>query len=129
MRVLRGEGWPQGHPDTEDVVLPTSGAGGSYRPSTDGQRLAVIPSRIPPRDPSGPRPPAPLGEAAQQAARHRRNWLTTETLAAGVHHGHALWFGTERNVRPGDRQRSRPSSASRSTSPDRRPPLPQRRSP
>jgi hypothetical protein len=25
-------------------------------------------------------------------------WLIDETLAAGLHNGNALWFGTERNV-------------------------------
>jgi hypothetical protein len=41
-----------------------------------------------------------LDEAAQLAARYRGGWLIAETLAAGVHHGHALWFGNERNVGP-----------------------------
>jgi hypothetical protein len=39
-----------------------------------------------------------LDEAAKIAARYGGGWLICETLATGLAHGRALWFGTERNV-------------------------------
>jgi len=39
-----------------------------------------------------------LDEAARVAARYGGGWLVAETLAMGLHHGRALWFGAERNV-------------------------------
>jgi len=39
-----------------------------------------------------------LDEAARLGARFGGGWLIDETLAAGLHNGSVLWFGTERNV-------------------------------
>ncbi len=110
----------QGHPDTKDVVLPTQRRWRLVQ-TLHGRATAraVIPSRIPPRDPSAlDRRPARRGRPAGRSP-----------PAELAHHGDPrrgrsprtrLCFGTERNVGPGDRQRSRPTSTSRSTSsPDR----------
>ncbi len=113
VRVLRGERWPEGLPDTENVVLPTSrhwrllqalhapGNGQLSRILAPLSPAAVDALRFPHPEILQVLDPRPLlDEAAQLAARHRGGWLIAETLAAGVQHGHALWFGTERNVGP-----------------------------
>ncbi|MHB8431776.1 MAG: hypothetical protein ACYDDZ_14845 [Acidimicrobiales bacterium] len=111
MRVLGGRRWPEGLPTTEDLALPASRhwrlLQRIHAPG-DGQ-LSRILTALRPADLDTIRFPHPevlqvldprplLDEAAQLAALHRGGWLIAETLAAGVHHGHALWFGTERNV-------------------------------
>lgn len=111
VRVLRGDRWPDELPDTEDLVLPTSRywrlAQALHAPR-NGQlsrilaplsSAAVDSLRFPHPDVLQILDPRPLvDEAARLTARHRGGWLVAETLVAGIHHGHALWFGTERNV-------------------------------
>ena len=111
VRVLRGDRWPDELPDTDDLVLPTSrywrllqslhasGTGQLSRVLAPLSAATVDSLRFPHPEVLQILDPRPLvDEAAQIAARHRGGWLIAETLAAGVHHGHALWFGTERNV-------------------------------
>ena len=110
VRVVGGQ-WPEGLPDDEDLVLPISRhwrlLQRIHRPS-DGQ-LSQLLMTLSPAGQDGIRYPHPevlqildprplLDEAAQLGARFRGGWLINETLAAGLHHRRALWFGTERNV-------------------------------
>ena len=110
VRVAGGD-WPDGLPDTEDLVLPTSRhwrlLQRIHAPGT-GQ-LSQILSTLSRTDLDGLRYPHPeilqiadprpfLDEAARLGARFGGGWLTDETLAAGLHHGRTLWFGTEQNV-------------------------------
>lgn len=110
VRVLGGE-WPDGLPD-EDLALPASrhwrllmrvhapGAG----------QLSQLLAALPEDDLDVVRYPHPhvlqildprplLDSAASIAARYSAGGLLiAETLAAGLMHGHQLWFGTSRNV-------------------------------
>jgi hypothetical protein len=110
VRVLRGA-WPEGLDDTDDLVLPASRhwrlLQRIHAPGT-GQLFRIL-SMLRSTDLDGLRYPHPevlqildprplLDEAAQLGARFGGGWLIDETLAAGLHHGSALWFGTERNV-------------------------------
>jgi hypothetical protein len=111
MRVLGGRRWPEGLPTTEDLALPASRhwrlLQRIHAPAA-GQ-LSTMLTALRPSDLDTIRFPHPevlqildprplLDEAAQLAAHHRGGWLIAETLAAGLHHGHTLWFGNQRNV-------------------------------
>ncbi len=111
MRVLGGRRWPEGLPTTEDLALPASRhwrlLQRIHAPAA-GQLSSIL-TALRPADLDTIRFPHPevlqvldprplLDEAAQLAARHRGGWLIAETLAAGGHHGPALWFGTARTV-------------------------------
>ena len=103
--------WPVGLPDDEDLMLPTSrywrtlqalhGAGGG--------QLSQMLVTLSPADLDGLRYPHPevlqildsrplVDEAAQLGASFGGGWLVDEIRAAGLHHGRAVWSGTERNV-------------------------------
>ena len=110
VRVLSGD-WPGELPDA-DVVLPTSRhwrlLQRVHNPS--GGQLSQLLANLPGDDLGVVRWPHPevlsvldprplLDEAAAIAARvGGTGWLIAETLAAGVAHGHRLWFGTPDNV-------------------------------
>lgn len=111
VRIMRGDRWPAGMDDTEDVVLPTSRYWRLLQAlhAPRGGQLSGMLATLSPAGRDGIRYPHPevlqildprplLDEAAQLAARFGGGWLIDETLAAGLHHGSALWFGTERNV-------------------------------
>jgi hypothetical protein len=111
MRVVSARSWPHGLPGTEYLALPSSRHWRLLQrihvPS-DGQlsqRLAAATPaardalRFPHPEVLQVLDPRPLlDEAARLGARFGGGWLICETLAAGLHHGHALWFGTQRNV-------------------------------
>jgi hypothetical protein len=110
LRVLGGD-WPAALPDDDDLGLPASRhwrllqrvhapSGGQL-----SQRLAALPER----DLAVVRHPHPevlqvldprplLDDAAALAARYGGGLLAAETLAAGLLHSRALWFGTDANV-------------------------------
>ena len=110
IRVLGG-GWPAGLPD-DDLGLPASRhwrlLQRVHAPS--GGQLSQLLAGLPTTDLTVARFPHPevlqildprplLDSAAQIAAHHRAGGLLTcETLAAGLTHGHQLWFGLERNI-------------------------------
>lgn len=110
VRVLGGL-WPDGLPD-EDLALPASrhwrllmrvhapGAGqlSQLLAALPGDDLDVV--RYPHPDVLQILDPRPLlDSAASIAARYSAGGLLiAETLAAGLVHGHQLWFGTTRNV-------------------------------
>jgi len=105
--VFASDGWPTDLPDTEDLVLPASrhwrllqrihGPGAGQL----SQRLAALTPaerdtlRFPHPEFLQILDPRPL---LDESARLGGGWLINETLAAGLHNGNALWFGTERNV-------------------------------
>lgn len=111
VRVLGGN-WPPGLPDDQDLALPASRhwrllqrvhnpAGGQLSGllgSLPGTDLTVV--RFPHPEILHVLDPRPLLDvAAQIAARyHAGGLLIAETLAAGLAHGHQLWFGLERNI-------------------------------
>ena len=111
VRVLSGE-WPAHVPDGDDLALPAcrnwrllqrihNPAGGQLSArlkSLPGSDLDVV--RFPRPEILQVLDPRPLLDvAAQVAARHHAGGLlTAETLAAGLAHGHQLWFGVERNI-------------------------------
>jgi hypothetical protein len=109
--VFASDGWPTDLPDTEDLVLPASrhwrllqrihGPGAGQL----SQRLAALTTaardslRFPHPEVLQILDPRPLlDEAARLGARFGGGWLIDETLAAALHNGNALWFGTEQNV-------------------------------
>lgn len=110
VRVLGGA-WPDGLPD-EDLALPASrhwrllmrvhapGAGqlSQLLAALPGDDLDVV--RYPHPDVLQILDPRPLlDSAASIAARYSAGGLLiAETLAAGLVHGHQLWFGTSRNI-------------------------------
>ena len=110
VRVLGGT-WPDGLPD-EDLALPASrhwrllmrvhapGAGqlSQLLAALPGDDLDVV--RYPHPDLLQILDPRPLlDSAASIAARYSAGGLLiAETLAAGLVHGHQLWFGTSRNI-------------------------------
>ena len=111
VRVLGGH-WPTGLPDDEDLALPASRhwrlLQRVHNPA--GGQLSELLGSLPGSDLTVVRFPHPevlqvldsrplLDVAAQLAARyHAGGLLTAETLAAGLTHGHQLWFGLERNI-------------------------------
>lgn len=113
VRVLGGN-WPDGLPDDDDLVLPASRhwrlLQRIHNPS--GGQLSELIGSLPSTDRNVVRFPHPellqildprplLDTAAQLTATYRAGgWLIAETLAAGLTHGHQLWFGLERNVGP-----------------------------
>ncbi|MGH3576994.1 MAG: hypothetical protein ACRDU0_05495 [Mycobacterium sp.] len=110
VRVVGGQ-WPKGLPDDEDLVLPTSRHWRLLQRihAPGGGQLSQVLGSLSPAGRDSIRYPHPevlqvadprplLDEAARLGARFGGGWLVDETLAAGLHHGRALWFGTERNV-------------------------------
>ena len=110
VRIVRGR-WPTSLPAGEELVLPAIRhwrlLQRIHSPGT-GQ-LSQILASLSPSGRDALRYPHPevlhvadsrplLDEAAQIAALHGGGWLVCETLAAGLTHGAALWFGLERNV-------------------------------
>lgn len=109
--AVLGGAWPAGLPD-EDLALPASrhwrllqrvhapGAGqlSGLLAALPGGDLTVV--RYPHPEVLQILDPRPmLDTAASIAARYRAGGLLiAETLAAGLAHGHQLWFGLERNV-------------------------------
>jgi hypothetical protein len=106
-----GGDWPEGLPDSEDLLLPPSRhwrlLQRLHSPGT-GQISRAL-SLLSPAGRDGIRFPHPevlqvldsrplLDEAAQLAAQYGGGWLVAETLAAGLTFGRTLWFGTEANV-------------------------------
>jgi hypothetical protein len=110
VRVIRAR-WPQLLPDDE-LVLPASrhwrllqalhgGRSGQLSRLFAGASPAVVSAiRWPHPDVLTVLDPRPLlDDAAVLAARFGGTGLiVAETLAAGLAHGHQLWFGTEANV-------------------------------
>jgi hypothetical protein len=110
VRVLGGN-WPAAMPD-DDLVLPASRHWRLLQRihAPGGGRLSQLLGSLPGGDLSVVRYPHPdvlqvldprplLDEAASIAARYGAGGLLiAETLAAGLAHGHQLWFGTQRNV-------------------------------
>ncbi len=104
--------WPAGLPDDDIVALPASRhfrlLQRIHQPGI-GQLTGIL-DRLPEPDRHAIRHPHPevlqildprplLDEAASIGARYRTGGLLiVETLAAGLVHGHQLWFGTERNI-------------------------------
>lgn len=111
VRVLGG-GWPPGLPDNEDLVLPASRHWRLLQRvhAPGGGQLSQLLATLPGGDLTVVRYPHPevlqvldprplLDSAAAIAARYRAGGLLiAETLAAGLAHGHQLWFGLERNI-------------------------------
>lgn len=109
--AVLGGAWPAGLPD-EDLALPASRhwrlLQRVHAPGTGqlSQLLAALPGgdltvvRYPHPEVLQVLDPRPmLDTAASIAARYRAGGLLiAETLAAGLAHGHQLWFGLERNV-------------------------------
>jgi hypothetical protein len=109
--VLVGD-WPTGLPDDETLALTTSRhfrlLQRLHQPS--GGQLSGVLDRLSPAGRLALRNPHPevfqvldprplLDEAAQIGARYATGGLLVcETLAAGLVHGHQLWFGTTRNI-------------------------------
>jgi hypothetical protein len=109
--VLVGD-WPAGLPVDETLALPASRQfrllQRLHQPA--GGQLSAILGRLSPAGQLVLRNPHPevlqvldprplLDEAAQIGARYATGGLLVcETLAAGLVHGHQLWFGTARNV-------------------------------
>ncbi len=109
--VIRGE-WPDGLPDDDELVIPSTC---HYRllqrvhAPGPGQLSAIL-ALLSPSDRETIRHPHPevlqvldprplLDEAASIGARYGSGGLlVTETLAAGLTHGRALYFGTEANI-------------------------------
>jgi hypothetical protein len=110
VRVIRAR-WPEVLPD-EELVLPASrhwrllqalhgGRGGQLSRLFAGASPAVVSAiRWPHPDVLTVLDPRPLlDNAAVLAARFGGTGLiVAETLAAGLAHGHQLWFGTEANI-------------------------------
>ena len=112
VRVLGGN-WPADLPD-DDLALPASRhwrlLQRIHNPA--GGQLSELLASLPQSDLSVVRFPHPeilqildprplLDVAAQIAGRHHAGGLLiAETLAAGLAHGHQLWFGLERNIGP-----------------------------
>jgi hypothetical protein len=109
VRVLGGD-WPDALPDDE-IALPATRhwrlLQRVHAPGT-GQ-LSRLLSALPGGDIGVVRWPHPevlqvidsrplLDEAAAIAARYGGGLLIAETLAAGLNHGHQLWFGNSANV-------------------------------
>jgi hypothetical protein len=110
VRVVAGR-WPEGLPDDDDLLLPASRHWRLLlRIHAPGQgQLSRALGELTQAGRDGIRYPHPellliadprplLDEAARVAARYGGGWLVAETLAMGLHHGRALWFGAERNV-------------------------------
>lgn len=110
MLVVAGR-WPEGLPDDEDLVLPASrhwrllqrihapGRGQLSRSLAELSQAGRDGIRHPHPEVLLIADPRPLlDDAAQIAARYGGGWLVNETLATGLHHGRALWFGNGRNV-------------------------------
>ena len=110
VRVMGGA-WPEGLPDDEDLALPASRhwrlLQRVHAPG-DGQLSAIL-AQLSAAGRDGIRHPHPevlsvldprplLDDAAALAARYGGGLLIAETLAAGLVHGRALWFGTPANV-------------------------------
>ena len=111
VRVVSGD-WPSGLPDDDDLALPASRHWRLLQrihvPS--GGQLSQLLATLPASDLAVVRYPHPevlhvldprqlLDDAAQIVARHHAGGLLiAETLAAGLHHGRQLWFGTDHNV-------------------------------
>lgn len=109
--VLGGQ-WPAGLPDGDDVALPASRhwrlLQRIHAPGTGqlSRLLSVLPRedlavvRYPNPDVLQILDPRPLlDSAASISARYGAGGLLiAETLAAGLVHGHELWFGPVRNV-------------------------------
>lgn len=109
--VLVGD-WPDELPDDESLALPASRhfrlLQRAHQPS--GGQLSRVLGQLSPAGRLALRNPHPevfqvldsrplLDVAAQIGARYSTGGLLTcETLAAGLAHGHQLWFGTDRNV-------------------------------
>lgn len=109
--AVLGGAWPAGLPD-EDLALPATRhwrlPQRVHAPGTGqlSQLLAALPGgdltvvRYPHPEVLQVLDPRPmLDTAASIASRYRAGGLLiAETLAAGLAHGHQLWFGLERNV-------------------------------
>lgn len=110
VRVV-GRAWPEGLPDDEDLALPASRhwrlLQRVHAPG-DGQ-LSQILAQLSDAGRDAIRHPHPqvlavldprpvLDDAAALAARYGGGLLIAESLAAGLIHGRALWFGTPANV-------------------------------
>jgi hypothetical protein len=110
VRVLGGN-WPDGLPD-DDLALPASRHWRLLQRvhAPGGGQLSQLLASLPGGDLGVVRYPHPdviqvldlrplLDSAASIAARYRAGGLLiAETLAAGLAHGHQLWFGLDRNV-------------------------------
>jgi len=110
VRVVGGA-WPEGLPDDEDLALPASRhwrlLQRVHAPG-DGQLSAIL-AQLSGAGRDAIRHPHPevleildprplLDDAAALAARYGGGLLIAETLAAGLLHGRALWFGAPANV-------------------------------
>jgi len=111
VRVAGGD-WPDGHVDSEDLVLPMSRHWRLLQPvhAPRGGNISQIMGTFHPDDAlTALRVPHPevlqildprplLGEAAQLGLKCGGGWLIDETLAAGLDHGRTMWFGSARDV-------------------------------
>jgi hypothetical protein len=111
VRVIAGD-WPDELPDDDDIALPASRhwrlLQRVHAPS--GGQLTALLAQLSTDERDALRHPHPevlhildprplLDEAAAINARFSSGGLlTAETLAAGLAHGHELWFGPGRNV-------------------------------
>jgi len=106
-----GGWWPDGLPDDDDLAPPASRHWRLLQRvhSPSGGQLSQILAQLSDAGRDGIRHPHPevleildprplLDDAAALAARYGGGLLIAETLAAGLLHGRALWFGAPANV-------------------------------